>query len=136
MSYKKVSSRLGVVFAAAALVGCASAEGPADAPAPAGGGGVVATPAMVAEGQTLFAANRCRSCHGDAGVGGRFGPSLTDDDSAWYDPSSPSAMADVAGVIRNGAAEPRIGDSGMPPMGGGTFTDAQINALAAYVLSL
>jgi mono/diheme cytochrome c family protein len=138
MSYRKALSRLGVVIAAAALVGCASAEGPAAAPAPAGGGGATAaTPAMVAEGATLFAGTgRCSRCHGDAGVGGRFGPSLSDDTWVHVNPANATAMTDLENLIRTGIAEPRIGTSGMPAMGGAQLTDPQIQALAAYVLSL
>ncbi len=92
---------------------------------------------MIAEGQQIFGgAGRCAVCHGNGAVGGRFGPDLTDDDWAWIDPASPSAMTDLANLIRSGVTEPRVSDSGMPPMGGGNLSDAQLNALAAYILSL
>ena len=134
----KISSRLGVAIAAFVLGGCAGATEPADAPAPAGGGGAfTATPEMIAEGQTLFAGTaRCSRCHGDAGIGGRFGPSLVDDTWVWVDPTSGTAHADLVALIRSGIAEPRIGTSGMPAMGGAQLTDPQLEAIAAYILSL
>ncbi len=126
-----------VLVLTALAAGCASAAAPEAGPAPAADVGVAPTPELVAEGQQIFGgAGRCSVCHGAGGAGGRFGPDLTDDDWAWIDPASPSAMADLANVIRNGVTEPRVSDTGMPPMGGGNLTDAQLNALAAYILSL
>lgn len=138
MSYGKASKRLGIFLAAAALAGCASSAGPAEAPSPAGGGAALtSTPELIAQGQQIFAGpGRCRVCHGDGGVGGRFGPNLTDDEWAWIDPSSPTAMSDLVERIRQGVSEPRISDSGMPPMGGANLSDEQLQALAAYILSL
>jgi mono/diheme cytochrome c family protein len=98
---------------------------------------MVSTPELVAQGQQIFAGpGRCRVCHGDGGSGGRFGPDLTDDEWVWIDPSSPTVMEDLVARIREGVSEPRISDSGMPPMGGANLTDEQLQALAAYILSL
>ncbi len=137
MADGRALKRVSMLFTSALVTGCASAEAPAAAPAPAADAGVTATPAMVADGQQIFGgAGRCSVCHGAGAVGGRFGPNLTDDDWAWIDPGSPTAMGDLANLIRTGVLEPRISDTGMPPMGGGNLSDDQLNALAAYILSL
>ena len=136
MSCRVASKRIGFLFGVALLASCASAEGPAPAPEPAADMGAAPTPEMIAEGEQIFGgAGRCSVCHGPGAVGGRFGPNLTDDDWAWIDPASGTAMANLANLIRTGVTEPRISDSGMPPMGGGNLSDAQLNALAAYILS-
>jgi mono/diheme cytochrome c family protein len=97
---------------------------------------MTATPQMVEQGRQLFATS-CARCHGTNGVNGQFGPNLADDEWLWINPSSPTVMADVANLIRTGVSTPRApGSTGMPPMGGASFTDDQLNALAAYVLSL
>jgi mono/diheme cytochrome c family protein len=69
-------------------------------------------------------------------VDGRFGPNLADDTWLWINPSSSSAMADIANIVRNGITTPRMpGSTGMPPVGA-AFSPEQVNNLAAYVLSL
>lgn len=138
MARSKARKRVSVLFAAMLAAGCASMEAPeGGAPAPAADMAVTPTPEMIAEGQQIFGgAGRCAVCHGNAAGGSQFGPDLTDDDWAWIDPASPSALTDVANLIRSGVMEPRISDAGMPPMGGGNLSDAQLNALAAYLLSL
>jgi mono/diheme cytochrome c family protein len=70
-------------------------------------------------------------------VNGRFGPNLADDDWLWVDPSSRTLLSDVAAFIKAGTTERRwTSGNGMPPMGGGNFSDEMINNLAAYILSL
>jgi mono/diheme cytochrome c family protein len=92
---------------------------------------------MVAEGATLFAGTaRCSRCHGEGGVDGRFGPNLADDTWVHINPANPTAMTDLVNLIRTGIAEPLIGTSGMPAMGGAQLTEPQMQALAAYILSL
>ncbi len=131
-----------IAVAASLVTGCASAGagGGAAAPTAGAGGGaaapMAATPELIAEGQQLFA-QTCQACHGPGGMNGSLGPDLTDDEWLWVDPSSPTAMSDVMNVIRIGVATPSSpGGFGMPAMGGATFTDPQLNALAAYILSL
>ena len=127
----------GTLALAALTPGCAGAGASGSPPAPAADVAMAPTPEMIAEGGQIFGgAGRCAVCHGNGAVGGRFGPNLTDDDWAWIDPASPSAMEDVADLIRTGVTEPRVSDAGMPPMGGGNLTDGQLSALAAYILSL
>jgi mono/diheme cytochrome c family protein len=142
MAHNRVSKGLGIFCTVTFVAGCASGGGmaasdpglAADAMA-AADPVIVSTPELVAEGQALFG-QRCVICHGNTGAGGAFGPDLTDDAWAWIDSAVPSALSELANLIRTGITEPRVSDTGMPPMGGGNFDDAQLNALAAYVLSL
>ncbi len=127
----------GALALAALTAGCAGAGMPEGTPAPEVETAMAPTPEMISEGQQIFAgAGGCTICHGNGAVGGAFGPDLTDDDWAWIDPASPSAMAELADLIRTGVTEPRISDTGMPPMGGRNLTDEQLAALASYILSL
>ena len=75
----------------------------------------------------------CQACHGPNGTGSTLGPRLTD--SEWLHLSSPAA-SDIAGIIRSGVPEPIEYPAPMPPMGGATLTDDQIQALAGYVASI
>ena len=137
MVYNRASKPTGMLFVAALVASCASAAEPetATGPAPVADAGVTSTPELIADGQQIFG-GACSVCHGTGAIGGQFGPDLTDDEWAWIDPTSPTALSDLANLIRTGVMEPRISDSGMPPMGGRNLTDAQLNALAAYILSL
>ncbi len=137
MAHNRASKRAGMLFVAALVAGCASAAEPEPAagPVPVADAGVTSTPELIADGQQIFG-GACSVCHGTGAVGGQFGPNLTDDEWAWIDPASPTALSDLANLIRTGVTEPRISDSGMPPMGGRNLTDVQLNALAAYILSL
>lgn len=95
------------------------------------------TPETIALGSSLYTGSgNCQTCHGPNGENGRFGPPLADDTWLWSSADSPTLMADVARVIREGVSEPRGGDRPMPAMGGGALSEDQIMALAAYVVSL
>lgn len=139
MSQGSASKVFGMIFAATLAVGCASSgEEAAPMPAPEEEVEMAApSPELVADGAQVFAtAGRCETCHGAAGAGGRFGPDLSDDEWAWIDPASASAMQDLVELIRTGISEPRVSETGMPPMGGANLSDDQLQALAAYILSL
>jgi len=86
---------------------------------PSGNGGAVpVTPAMVAQGRTVFATAGCTGCHTlkDAGATATVGPNLDD--------AKPSASLVVDRVTN--------GQGGMPPFSG-KLSSAQIQAVAAYV---
>ncbi len=126
------------LLAPVALV-IAAACAPAATTAGAGGGATAAfgTPEQIAEGRRLFQSDgRCGLCHGNTGVGGRLGPSLTDDRWIWLQPGSPTFRTDLMTIIRVGVPNPREFQSPMPAMGGAQLFEAQIEALAAYVASL
>ncbi len=85
-------------------------------------------------GKELFAGQGgCQACHGPNGSGSTLGPNLADDQ--WLHVSSPDPAA-IAGVIRNGVAQPLEFPAPMPPMGGASLDDQQIEALAGYIASL
>lgn len=90
------------------------------------------TPAMVAEGATLFqGAGICAACHGPDGTGAT-GPDLTDDEWLHSDGSYESIVERIlAGVPADSSK------SGIPmlPKGGSQLTDAQVRMVAAYVWS-
>jgi mono/diheme cytochrome c family protein len=112
---------------------CAPAEPPAGVGAAAA---VTVTPEMIQEGRTLFTgAGLCGVCHGPQARGGSLGPNLTNNQWIWVQPDG-NVHAQVATLIRNGIEQPRQYPAPMPPMGGANLTEAQVNALAAYVVSL
>ena len=84
---------------------------------------IVADPAEVARGKTLFAAN-CAACHRADG-GGLIGPNLTDD--FWLHGGTP---LEVRNTIWNGVLA-----KGMPPWGRLLKPD-EVGALTAFVRSL
>jgi mono/diheme cytochrome c family protein len=93
------------------------------------------TPAMVEEGRTLFAGAACRKCHGAGGAGGQNGPNLTDTTWVQIDGSYNAILKN----IQTGVPKANIKGTypfAMRPMGGGSFTDAQLKSIAAYVYSI
>ena len=68
--------------------------------------------------------SRCAACHGEDGHGGQLGPNIID----VANPRAASADA-VRGLIRSG-----IPSAGMPAFA--TLSDAEVAAIAAYVMSL
>jgi mono/diheme cytochrome c family protein len=91
------------------------------------------TPAMVAEGATIFRGpGMCFVCHGAAGTGG-IGPNLTD--SNWI--HSKGTYPEIVQQITTGVTA-KLSKSGvaMPPKGGSAISDAQVKAVAAYVWTL
>jgi mono/diheme cytochrome c family protein len=102
---------------------------------PANGLPADVTPAMIEEGKTLFAGASCAKCHGAGGMGGQNGPNLTDDKWVQIDGSYSAILK----TIQTGVPKANIKGTypfSMKPMGGGTFTDAQIKSIAAYVYSI
>jgi mono/diheme cytochrome c family protein len=92
--------------------------------------------ALIAKGDSLFNGNRlgaCWACHGKKGVGTSNGPKLNDKE--WLHIPGPDAEA-IKGIITNGVPKPKKAKTAMPAMGGAKLTPDQIDALAAYVVSL
>ncbi|AXB79052.1 PQQ-dependent sugar dehydrogenase [Novosphingobium sp. P6W] len=119
---------------AAAVSGARAAEmakAPA-APSVAAPGG----DAKVALGRRLYvgeiASASCSGCHGADGEGTPVAPSLVDAEWLW-------SKGDLAGIrrsIKDGVPNPKRFPAPMPPMGGVAISDAQIDAIAAYVASI
>ncbi|MDQ3609608.1 MAG: cytochrome c [Actinomycetota bacterium] len=109
MSHRRRLLTLPVITVTAlAAAGCGEDDAPLD-------------PASVRAGQQVFAASGCATCHtlAAAGAGGTIGPNL-----------------DRVRPARDGVArQVRDGGSGMPSFTQ-RLTDAQIDALAAYVAAV
>lgn len=101
----------------------------------------VATPAraqdaaQVATGDSLFNGRQmgaCWACHGKKGIGTAAGPKLND--KVWL--NTDGTLDGVKGIITTGVPKPKKSKTPMPAMGGGKLTPEQVDALAAYVVSL
>jgi len=106
--------------------------------APAGGQGAPTPPPgftaeQIALGQRIYTGQErsgtCAGCHGVDGKGSTLGPSLTGPDWIWTDGS----VASIAHLIHTGVVEPKQYPTGMPADGGAPLSDADVQALAAYV---
>lgn len=96
------------------------------------------TPANIVLGDSLFNAGGCQRCHGRGGIGAPNAPALNG--KAWVQLKTGS-FAEIVAIITNGVAAASIKDpsrtSAMRPRGGAmNLTDAQIEAVAAYVYTL
>lgn len=88
---------------------------------------------LVAKGDTIFhGPGNCYACHGLKGEG-TVGPSLTD--AEWI--HSKGSYDEIVAQITHGVPKEES-KSGivMPPRGGGTLSDDNVKAVAAYVYSL
>ncbi len=91
------------------------------------------TPAMIAQGDSIFhKTGNCYACHG-TDAHGTVGPNLTD--AEWIHGDGSYEMI-VATVTKGIPKEEAKGGVPMPPKGGSTITDEQVKAVAAYVWSL
>jgi mono/diheme cytochrome c family protein len=108
----------------------ATPEAPAESEAaPAAG----VTPELIAQGEKIFqSSGNCYACHGSKGEGS-VGPNLTD--AEWI--HSKGTLEDITAQITSGVPKEKA-KSGipMPPKGGGTLSDEDVRAVAAYVYSL
>lgn len=89
------------------------------------------TQAMVDEGQDLYG-TVCAACHGQGGVGTPAAPALND--ATWLNISG--QYPEIVNIINTGVANPVQFGGMMPPKGGGSFDEAQVRAIAAYVFAL
>lgn len=74
----------------------------------------------------------CQGCHGPDGKGSTLGPALTGEKWLWADGS----VASLAKVIHEGVVTPKQYPTGMPGNGGSELSDADVQAVAAYVWTL
>ena len=98
--------------------------------APAAG---ASSSALIARGDAVFhGPGNCYACHGSKGEG-LVGPNLTD--SEWI--HSKGTLEEIEAQIAHGVTKEEA-KSGipMPPKGGGTISDEDVKACAAYVYSL
>lgn len=94
------------------------------------------TDAEIARGEQIFnghAANgTCSGCHGENGKGSPLAPDLTS--GTWL--SGDGSLDAIRRTIIEGVAQPKNYRGVMPPKGGAALTDADVNAVAAYVFSI
>jgi mono/diheme cytochrome c family protein len=94
------------------------------------------TPAMVLTGDSVFHGRRgnglCFTCHGENAKGTQLAPDLTDDE--WL--NTDGSYSGIVTTIRAGVANPKQYPNLMPPMGGGTLSEPELRAVAAYVFRL
>ncbi|HEX5386667.1 MAG TPA: cytochrome c [Gemmatimonadales bacterium] len=119
-------TRLGLLVAAGLVAAVpASAQG-----LPAG-----VTQAMVDKGKAIFTGDgNCYACHGQSGEG-LLGPNTKLVDHTWLH-SDGSYPAIVAYIKKGVTKEESKSGIPMPPRGGSTITDDQVNMVAAYVYSI
>lgn len=118
-----------------------AAETDAGAPAAAQPGGQQevnlpegVTQAAYDQGRQLFTSQGgCHACHGPQATGTQLAPDLTD--SEWINVSGPN-LEEVVELIKTGVPQPVEHPAPMPPMGGASLSDDQVEALAAYVVTL
>lgn len=108
----------------------------APAQQPAAGGASV-TPATIALGDSVFhgkaGGGTCYVCHGvDAKGTPGLAPELIK--AKWL--HGDGSLAFLTGIVQQGVANPKEAPAAMPPMGGAKLSDAQVEAVAAYVYSL
>ncbi len=91
------------------------------------------TAAMVERGNVVFhGPGLCAECHG-AHAEGLLGPNLTDPE--WWHVKG-SYLAIVNQVLSGVSSEESVSGIAMPPRGGSGISDAEVQAVAAYVWSL
>jgi cytochrome c oxidase cbb3-type subunit 3 len=125
----ELRTRLGLVFG---LV-LALQAGAAGSAAAQTAGPTAASPAQIAKGDTIFhKTGLCYACHG-SNAEGTVGPNLTD--AEWIHGDGSVAM--IAATVTAGVPKEKA-KSGipMPPKGGSSISDEDVNAVAAYVHSL
>ena len=104
-----------------------------DSAAPARAAAASPEGALVVRGEAVFnGPGNCYACHGSKGAGS-IGPSLADE--TWI--HSKGTLEEITAQIIHGVPkEESKSGIAMPPKGGGTLTDDDVKAVAAYVYSL
>ena len=89
---------------------------------------------MVNQGNQLFSGQGgCMACHNPQATGTQLAPDLTDDE--WINISGRN-YDEIVALIKSGVPQPVQHPGPMPPMGGANLNDAQVDALAAYIVTL
>jgi mono/diheme cytochrome c family protein len=85
---------------------------------------------LLQEGRRLYPT--CSVCHGEDARGTQLGPPLRGPD--WIHITG--GAEEIEAITRVGVSNPSSYPVPMPPMGGGSFDDQQLRALAAYLDAL
>lgn len=124
----------------AAPAGTTGTAGGAVAPGATTGGGAAnpsaITPQMIALGDSIFhgqaAGGLCYTCHGPNAKGTQLAPDLTD--SQWL--NGDGSYQFIENTVTHGVPNPKQHAAPMPPMGGASLSQEQVQAVSAYVYSL
>lgn len=119
----------------AAAPGAGATPAPSgEAAAPAAGGNAE----LAAQGQQAYATSVCVSCHGPNGQGTPLAPALNDGEWLWVDPAAGDVQTQIATIIKTGVSQPKDPAHVAPmlPYGGVPIDDAQVDAIAAYIVSI
>ena len=99
----------------------------------ASGGVVRAAEVQDTAGKAIFLGKgMCQACHGPEAKGTSLAPDLTDKEWLHAD----GTVETIAKVVKEGVAAPKKHPAPMPAMGGAQLTDAEIQAVARYIVSL
>lgn len=94
---------------------------------------VLCAEAYAQQGQKVFEGKgNCWTCHGRNGKGTPLGPNLTDGEWLNVDGSLDS----IRFVVQAGVAKPKRYPAPMPATGGAKLSQAEVEAVAKYVLEL
>lgn len=109
------------------------------APSPTAAAGKAAgkaSPQQIALGDSIFhgqvGGGTCYACHGQDAKGSAVGPNLTD--AEWL--NTDGSLEGIVKTIKSGVPTPKKAPAPMPPMGGASLSDEQVQAVAAYEYSL
>ena len=104
-----------------------------DAPQDSASAAAAVTPEMIAQGDKIYhGPGNCYACHG-TNAQGSVGPNLTDAEWIHSKGSYDELVAQIASGVPKEQAKSGIA---MPPKGGGSISDEDVRAVAAYVYSL
>jgi glucose/arabinose dehydrogenase/cytochrome c5 len=87
---------------------------------------------VLAKGEQVFRSATCTGCHGSDGRGTQVGVNLTTGKWLWSDGS----LAGIKGTIVKGVTAAKQGIGAMPARGGAALSDADVDAVAAYVWAI
>jgi mono/diheme cytochrome c family protein len=132
MSYLK----LGIVIFAFFLTGCGGGGNGGDqATGSSESGGDQASTQLINQGEKIFSGKGlCSNCHGADATGTQLAPDLTDEE--WVNIETPVTRDKVISLVKSGVAQPVEHNAPMPPMGGASLNDEELEAVSAYVVSL
>jgi mono/diheme cytochrome c family protein len=137
----KSSTRIGLLLviasagAAPVLAQSTSQTDTAQPAAPTAVGGAAAgvTPELIAQGDKVYhGPGNCYACHG-TNAQGAVGPNLTDAEWIHSKGTFEELVAQITEGVPQGKSKTGIP---MPPKGGGTISDDDVKAVAAYIYSL
>lgn len=86
------------------------------------------------QGQQIFTGQGgCIACHGPEAMGTQLGPDLTDDE--WLNISGRN-YDEIVQLIQTGVPQPVEHPGPMPPLGGASLSEQQVQDVAAYVYGI